>query len=102
MISGIPESAFIIKPSDVLMVCILLRCTLFFLWVLLRGSKISDAGAPNDTSEDADETETPNNTEEVSLDPGCFFVGQGYIAVVILIAIGMALVWWFQVLHPGR
>jgi len=102
-------AAFMNKPSDVMMFVILGGCTLFFLWVMCRGSNISSEISDSDESSDteerneySDESENSYNANEGSIDPGCAFVAQGYILTVLLIAIGIALVSSFQALHPGH
>jgi len=111
--SGIPEAAFINTPSDVMMLVILLGCSLFFLWVLFRGSHISDEprniqeddADTEDEEEDADEAgegDVSPDTQAVSLEPGCKFVVKGYVVTVLLIALGMALVATYQAFYPGH
>jgi hypothetical protein len=75
---GSPLTAFVDKPSDGMMLFVLAGCTLFFLWVLLKGLYEADDGR------------------------GCSFLVRGFLAVVILLIIGLVLVNGFQALHPGQ
>jgi hypothetical protein len=75
---GSPLAAFINTPSDAMMLFVLGGCSLFYLWVLQKGSQQADEGR------------------------GCAFLVQGFLAVVVLLTLGFVLVSVFQALHPGR